>query len=278
MMPRHERQLPHPGSNASLRGPRISVLEAGRDAGEYAPFMGQVLLVGRAEDADIGLTDPRVSRRHLEIEAGDDGWLVRDLGATNPAEVIDSFGPREVDGEVVLAAGQIAIGDALLTLYPFTPTSGEGPWRGESGGRARVVSRWGRRRPAMVMAVLGVVAIIVLVFVGVAVLFTTGGSDALTVSDGIDAGLPAAIEQRDTRAVVTSLGGDANDPVARAAADTLLRRLPEGSTVVVATGTAPTDRITYEVAIPGSPRRRVSFVQLSTVDGQMFLLPAESGQ
>lgn len=79
------------------------------------------MLVGRADDADIRLSDPRVSRRHLEIEVGAASWIVRDLGATNPAEVIAGGPPRRIRGTETLAAGQIGVGDSVLTLYPLEP-------------------------------------------------------------------------------------------------------------------------------------------------------------
>jgi hypothetical protein len=41
------------------------------------------LRIGRMEDSEVHLDDPSISRRHAEIEATPDGWVVRDLGSTN---------------------------------------------------------------------------------------------------------------------------------------------------------------------------------------------------
>jgi adenylate cyclase len=44
---------------------------------------GAALLVGRAPASDIPVIDPTISRRHAEVEAGDAGVAVRDLGSSN---------------------------------------------------------------------------------------------------------------------------------------------------------------------------------------------------
>jgi hypothetical protein len=102
-----------------------------------------------------------------------------------------------------------------------------------------------------------------------------GGPNKGTANNA-GAGLSDAIERRDAGALVAGLGGDATDAAARAAADTLLRSLPKGTTMRLA-GTTTTDRVTYEVTVPGSAPRQVSFVQITTGDGQLVLLPAETG-
>lgn len=112
------RVAPRPPGNS---GSRVSVLDAGRNVGDIHVRPGQVMMVGRADDAGIRLSDPRVSRRHLEIEVGAASWIIRDLGATNPAEVIAGGPPRQIRGTETLAAGQIGVGDSVLTLYPLEP-------------------------------------------------------------------------------------------------------------------------------------------------------------
>ncbi|WP_370657168.1 FHA domain-containing protein [Frankia sp. ArI3] len=38
-------------------------------------------VVGRGRDCDVVLADGRVSRRHLRLEPGGDGWLARDISS-----------------------------------------------------------------------------------------------------------------------------------------------------------------------------------------------------
>lgn len=45
------------------------------------------VLIGRAPECDITLLDPNVSRRHAEIRAVDDGFVLVDLGSTNGTRV-----------------------------------------------------------------------------------------------------------------------------------------------------------------------------------------------
>lgn len=80
------------------------------------PLTGARLLVGRAGGevgADIELDDDSVSRRHAELVATPEGWLVRDLGSTNGTTVAGRrLGPGEVvalDTEVKVSFGDLAI-------------------------------------------------------------------------------------------------------------------------------------------------------------------------
>lgn len=62
------------------RGGHLVVLE-GPDAGGETDIEVTPSLVGRTAAAEIGLTDPTVSRRHLELTLRDDGWVLLDLGS-----------------------------------------------------------------------------------------------------------------------------------------------------------------------------------------------------
>ena len=105
---------------AGRQSARLSVVEAGRALPAVTVRAGETLIVGRDPGADVRLTDARVSRRHLQIERGTSGWLVRDLGATNPTRLLEPSGAvRDIRGEAIhLTAGQLLLGDALVTLYP----------------------------------------------------------------------------------------------------------------------------------------------------------------
>ena len=96
----------------------LVVLEAGRSTIlTVAP--GQRLLVGRDPNAQIRVSDPRVSPRHATIERRGDEWAVQDVDAINPTRLIDAWGmSRTVHGETTISSGQIGVGDVLVTLYP----------------------------------------------------------------------------------------------------------------------------------------------------------------
>ncbi|MCA9605554.1 MAG: sigma 54-interacting transcriptional regulator, partial [Myxococcales bacterium] len=59
------------------------VVVAGPDAGARATSDSETLTIGTAETNDLRLTDPTVSRYHLELGRGRDGLLVIDHGSTN---------------------------------------------------------------------------------------------------------------------------------------------------------------------------------------------------
>jgi FHA domain len=114
------------GAPATGAGPshavsaHIGVVESGRALGSFVAQPGDSLLVGRDPDAQVRLTDGRASRRHAVIERDETGWLVRDLGATNPTQLLDASGARRQlhNSAVHLDSGQLLIGDALITLFP----------------------------------------------------------------------------------------------------------------------------------------------------------------
>jgi DNA-binding NtrC family response regulator len=72
------------GKTLVLSLPRFTVsVVAGPDAGQKAQSVDGRLIVGTAEGAMLRLTDPTVSRYHVDFEATAQGVIVRDLGSTN---------------------------------------------------------------------------------------------------------------------------------------------------------------------------------------------------
>lgn len=65
------------------------------------------LTFGRGEDCDIRVSDNMLSRRHLRIESGEDGWIVIDLESKNGTMVDGKRITRQAihDGQVVRAGG-----------------------------------------------------------------------------------------------------------------------------------------------------------------------------
>ena len=55
--------------------------------GERHPVDKRVMVLGRAQDCDIRLADPNVSRRHAEVRQEETSYWIVDLGSTNGMEV-----------------------------------------------------------------------------------------------------------------------------------------------------------------------------------------------
>ncbi len=80
-----------PSTERLITGPqeyreeRLGVLTVlnGEKAGLSFYLEGGKTRVGRAEDNDLKLPDPRASRYHAEIERAPEGYILRDLGSTN---------------------------------------------------------------------------------------------------------------------------------------------------------------------------------------------------
>jgi hypothetical protein len=69
--------------------------------------------LGRSRGCDIVLDDPGVSRRHAEIRASDDGWMIQDLGSTNGVFLNRS----PIEGPAPLRSGdQIELGETKLVF------------------------------------------------------------------------------------------------------------------------------------------------------------------
>lgn len=59
------------------------MLHARIDGRDYEFPDDAVVTIGRLDEATIRVEDPRVSRRHLRIERGPEGWVVEDVGSAN---------------------------------------------------------------------------------------------------------------------------------------------------------------------------------------------------
>jgi hypothetical protein len=64
------------------RGRALLVAEGKRNV-----LSGERVLVGRSRECDVVLSDPNVSRRHIELHRGERGWAAVDLGSTNGMKV-----------------------------------------------------------------------------------------------------------------------------------------------------------------------------------------------
>jgi DNA-binding NtrC family response regulator len=106
------------------RSARVSVV-AGPDRGQGRPLEQRRARVGTGPECDLVLTDPHVSRCHVELRVQDSGYLVRDLGSTN-----GTFyrGARVQEAELGPGAA-VKIGMPLLRLEVGEQVSREIPPR-----------------------------------------------------------------------------------------------------------------------------------------------------
>jgi Protein of unknown function (DUF3662)/FHA domain len=79
--------------------------------GKRIPLGEAAVVIGRATDAGVQLTDTSVSRRHAEVRPSGDGFVVVDLGSTNGTRVNGAG----ITSERRLADGDtITVGDSSL--------------------------------------------------------------------------------------------------------------------------------------------------------------------
>jgi hypothetical protein len=55
--------------------------------GRRNALRGDHVVVGRSRECEVTVSDPNVSRRHIELRRGDHGWSAIDLGSTNGMKV-----------------------------------------------------------------------------------------------------------------------------------------------------------------------------------------------
>jgi pSer/pThr/pTyr-binding forkhead associated (FHA) protein len=89
------------------------VVTAGGLAGPRIALTGAAILIGRANDSTLVLTDDYASTRHARISHQGDQWFVEDLGSTNGTWV----GQHRLSGPMVLDVGvPVRIGATALEL------------------------------------------------------------------------------------------------------------------------------------------------------------------
>ena len=99
----------------SLVGATVTV-ESGPDQGLSAKVGAAGLIVGTGSAADLCLSDPLVSRKHLELRARPDGLLARDLGSLN-GTFLEGHRVFELllTGSEKLTLGETTLGIALVS-------------------------------------------------------------------------------------------------------------------------------------------------------------------
>ena len=100
-------------SAAPARGPSQLIVTEGGLKGTRIGLTGAPVLMGRADDSTLVLTDDYASTRHARITLQDGMWIVEDLGSTNGTYL----GQRKLDGPVPLEIGvPLRIGKTVLEL------------------------------------------------------------------------------------------------------------------------------------------------------------------
>ena len=95
------------------RGPKTLVVTAGPLAGTKINLGDQPILIGRADDSTLVLTDDFASSRHARLTNRGGQWYVEDLGSTN-GTYLDQ---QRVQGPLLVGPGQpIRIGQTAMEL------------------------------------------------------------------------------------------------------------------------------------------------------------------
>ena len=102
------------GQGGAVRGqPTHLLVTEGGLTGTRIGLTGAPVLIGRANDSTLVLTDDYVSTRHARISLQDGLWVVEDLGSTNGTYL----GSRKIDGAIPLEVGvPLRIGKTVLEL------------------------------------------------------------------------------------------------------------------------------------------------------------------
>jgi diguanylate cyclase (GGDEF)-like protein len=67
----------------------VHIYPTGANMGRRYPLGATALVIGRGDDCGLRIQDSSVSRRHAQVEPGDDGYAVGDFGSTNGTFVND---------------------------------------------------------------------------------------------------------------------------------------------------------------------------------------------
>ncbi len=102
-------------------------MQLGPSIGQVYTMMGNTLTIGRAQDNDVVLDDPQVSRHHAQVVRRGDEIVVEDLGSTNGTLV----NGRRITGPHVLQPTEtIAVGSSIFSVegFPAPDTVGLPPY------------------------------------------------------------------------------------------------------------------------------------------------------
>ena len=103
------------GANARLFRTRceLTVID-GPDRGRAIATASQRITIGTAEQNELMLTDPSVSRHHVQVEITSAGFKISDLNSTNGT----SLGPMRLEHGVATGPVELRLGDTRLRIAP----------------------------------------------------------------------------------------------------------------------------------------------------------------
>ncbi len=98
-------------SRPGRRGLSQLIVTEGSLAGTRVALTGKPILIGRANDSTLVLTDDYASTRHARISENNGVWYLEDLGSTNGTYVGQSkvTGPLPLEAGVVIRIGKTAM-------------------------------------------------------------------------------------------------------------------------------------------------------------------------
>jgi len=91
----------------------VLIVRSGTQAGDRFTLSDGVTHLGRHPDSEIMLDDITVSRRHVEIERTDEGYVVSDAGSLNGTYL----NQERVDRAVLHHGDELQIGKFRLVLF-----------------------------------------------------------------------------------------------------------------------------------------------------------------
>ena len=93
------------------KAPTHLLVTAGSLAGTKVPLGNQPIILGRAPDSTLVLTDDYASTRHAILTPGEGNWVVEDLGSTNGTYLGNTklTGPTPIPPGVPIVIGQTSI-------------------------------------------------------------------------------------------------------------------------------------------------------------------------
>lgn len=91
---------------------RLRVLK-GPDQGLTIVLTQSTAILGRGDDVDVGMSDPKVSRKHVQMQYTTQGWKVTDLGSSNGI----LYQGHYVREAMIQSGEHFTLGETLLEFY-----------------------------------------------------------------------------------------------------------------------------------------------------------------
>jgi membrane-bound lytic murein transglycosylase D len=184
-------------TDTSRTPPGVPALEVRTSDGRIVRFV-KTFSVGREQDCEVQVADPKVSRRHLEVSFQQGRWLIRDLGSANGTFVrggrVESVAVEDaltvslgIDGPSILfeldpqaraapapaaATVQRPAGETRLLAEYEERYFGSGATDGESSGRTMMIrkafEKVQRKQKRQYLWAIGAMTLVVLMAAGYA--------------------------------------------------------------------------------------------------------------